>query len=262
MSASEPTGKLLAFASADLPYQLFLPTLATPHRRPAIVFLHGGGDGPFEVMNRQSLPSLLTDNQTFASNFPFVTLLPCSTCRGSPRGWVGQNFAKVNRLIEMLVHQHRVDPHRIALTGQSMGGGGLWRYAAEYPRLFSALVPVCAASQPTAALVDRVCCKEGPTAGCCPPVWAFHGGNDAVVPVSLTDKWTSLLRKGGRGQEVRYTRYPWSPPPPMAEFANLHGHASYEQSYRDPNLYEWLLEQRCGACSLPRAGSRRRRKRK
>ena len=47
-------------ASIDLlPSQIFVPRSHASDLRPVIVFLHGGGDGPYDVMNRQSLPSLL-----------------------------------------------------------------------------------------------------------------------------------------------------------------------------------------------------------
>ena len=43
----------------------------------------------------------------------------------------------------------------------------------------------------------------------------------------------------------------WAPPPPMAEYAQMTGHASYEYAYREPELWSWLLEQRCSACAGP-----------
>ncbi|KAG8460564.1 hypothetical protein KFE25_013214 [Diacronema lutheri] len=241
-----------------LPYQLFVPatrqTEPAMRPRPLLVFLHGAGDGPFEVMNAQSLPGLLLRNASFAADFPFVALFPCSTC-GTPgvRGWSEASFRRVDRLISLAMHAHSVDPARVLLTGQSMGGGGLWRYAAARPRLFAALVPVCAALRPTADAAAAVCCAEGPSAGCCPPVWAFHGANDGSVPVELTDRMVALLdaQPPRAAEQVRYTRYEWAPPPPMPEYADMAGHGSYELAYRDGALYAWLLEQRCAACRGP-----------
>lgn len=230
-----------------LPSQLFRPrTGHAPH--PVIVFLHGGGDGPFDVMNRQSLPSLLLNNQTFADTFPFIVITPCSTCSGGSHGWTAQNFAKIEELVSRVIVQYKGDPTRVSLTGQSMGGGGLWHYASKH--IWSALVPVCASIRPTQALADAACCK-GPSRGCCPPVWAFHGANDQVVPVAATDRMVEMLRAQNHRQQgsVAYTKYPDAPPPPMREFANLIGHGSYELAYRDARLYEWLLQQRCEECA-------------
>lgn len=240
---------------STLPYQLFVPTapLGADELRPVLVFLHGAGDGPFVEMNQQSLPGLLLRNASFAQSFPFVSLFPCSTCGVGSRGWNPDSFSRVDRLIEMAIHEHGGDPHRIALTGQSMGGAGLWRYAASRPRVFSALVPVCAAMFPSPTIAGAVCCLAGPGAGCCPPVWAFHGKNDGSVPVDATDRMLDILRGARRGQVVRYTRYEWAPPPPMPEYAMMEGHGSYELAYRDTALYAWLLEQRCEQCTGPPA---------
>jgi predicted peptidase len=255
-------GRLLAFNEhgedpATLPYQLFVPHTpvhASPSSlKPLIVFLHGAGDGPFEEMNAQSLPGLLLRNASFAASFPFLALFPCSTCHtpGVRAGWHEDSFARVDRLISQLMTSHAADPSRIILTGQSMGGGGLWRYAAARPALFAALVPVCAAMRPSEDVAARICCSDGPEAGCCPPVWAFHGANDGSVPVSATDGMVEMLRALKRGQSVEYTRYEYAPPPPMPEYASMVGHGSYELAYREDRLYAWMLEAKCAACKGP-----------
>lgn len=255
-----PAGRLLAYNERGedpqtLPYQLFVP--AAPPKgagrtRPLLVFLHGAGDGPFREMNAQSLPGLLLRNASFAAAFPFVALFPCATC-GTPgvRGWGEPAFARVDRLIAAVSRAHAVDPARVLLTGQSMGGGGALRYASARPRRFAALVPVCAAVRASAEAARGLCCAAGPAAGCCPPLWAFHGVNDAVVPVAASDRLVDLLNGLRRGQSVRYTRYGWAPPPPMPEYASMAGHGSYELAYREGALYGWLLEQRCPACAPP-----------
>lgn len=237
-------------ASIDLlPSQIFVPRSHASDLRPVIVFLHGGGDGPYDVMNRQSLPSLLLNNHTFARHFPFIVLLPCSTCDSlsSTRGWSSANFDRLERLLELALRRFRGDPTRVYLTGQSMGGYGLWHYAGR-PNIFAALVPVCASARPSQALLEAACCREG-AASCCPPVWAFHGANDRVVPIAFTDKWVQGLRgQSQRKSEVRYTKYDDAPPPPMKEYSHLVGHGSYELAYREPELFEWLLTKRCETC--------------
>lgn len=214
-------GRLQEWTTASdanvLPSQLFLPLSTTSALRPVLIFLHGGGDGPFNVMNRQSLPRLLLSNRTFAATFPFIGIFPCSTCQGrmtfAERGWVPSNFVKVDRLLEAVLKEHSGDPTRVILTGQSMGGGGLYRYAQARRAApqFAALVPVCAAIRPPSTANDHadLCCSN-PTAaaqsGCCPNIWAFHGANDGSVPVSFSDGWVKRLRAQSK-QEVRYTRY-------------------------------------------------------
>ena len=148
-------------ATSLMPAQLFLPRIQAPGRLPVLVFLHGGGDGPFELMNTQSLPGLLASNESFRASFPFIGLFPCSTCSTVERGWVPANLMRVSTLISRLIKEHHADPHRVALTRQSMGGAGLWRYAAG-------------AVAPHAPAVPRACRSGGPTlrpSPCC-----VHGG--------------------------------------------------------------------------------------
>ena len=121
---------------------------------------------------------------------------------------------------------------------------------AAMPHVFSALVPICAALKPTQRMVDATCCADGPAGGCCPPVWAFHGANDAIVPVKYSDDWAALLRAQPQGRDIRYSRYSWSPPPPEP-FRSHTGHGSFEIAFREPKLYRWLREQRCAACHGP-----------
>ena len=181
-------GRLQEWTTASdtnmLPSQLFLPLSTTPGLRPVLIFLHGGGDGPFNVMNRQSLPHLLLSNRTFAAAFPFIGIFPCSTCGGvhatfAERGWVPSNFEKVDRLLQIVIKEHGGDPTRVVLTGQSMGGGGLYRYAQARRAApqFAALVPVCAAIRPpsTANGHAELCCSNATAAaqGCCPNIWAL-----------------------------------------------------------------------------------------
>lgn len=281
------------------PYQYFVPanwSASSMQSVPILVFLHGGGDGPFDLMNKQSLPSLFF-NKTFAQNFPFLTLMPCSTCGHSlapnERGWTPANFERVNNLINDFIRAFRGDVSRIYLTGQSMGGHGLWKYAAAYPYQFAALVPICAAGpgkkgeqrehdiSPLERVVDAVCswryCTEctneylatcslhpfesgvrsrADGCGACPPVWMFHGQNDQVVPVELSDNMHEALQKKNgedsmQPDKLRFTRYVHAPAPPMPEFARLEGHASYELAFRDPRLYLWLLAQSCPFCQVP-----------
>jgi len=54
-------------------------------------------------------------------------------------------------------------------------------------------------------------------------------------------------------KRLEYTRYLTAPGPPMAEFAHLTGHGSYELAFRDASLYSWLLQNECTRCAKPLA---------
>jgi len=240
------SGELLQWHAADglMPAQVFIPRTPTAEpRRPLLVFLHGGGDVGFPQMSGQSLPHLLQSNETFRQNFPFIGLFPCSTCSTPERGWVPGNLARVSMLIARLIKEHHADPHRVVLTGQTMGGAGVWRYAAANPHIFSALVPVSASLNPTRGLIEASCCPEGPSAGCCPPVWVFHVAKDAAVPVRYAEDTVRMLKDQSGDRQVRYTRLSSSGVPQHT--------SCYEYAYRETQLYDWLLQQRCATCHGP-----------
>ena len=60
-------------------------------------------------------------------------------------------------------------------------------------------------------------------------MWAFHGGKDPVVPLEESQRMVDALKKAGV-QDVKLTVYPEA------------GHDSWTETYKNPELYEWLLK--------------------
>mmetsp|Transcript_9496 Transcript_9496/g.15524 ORF Transcript_9496/g.15524 Transcript_9496/m.15524 type:complete len:143 (+) Transcript_9496:552-980(+) len=117
-----------------------------------------------------------------------------------------------------------VDPARVYVTGVSMGGAGVWAAGSAYPTKFAAIAPVCG---------------FGSFKVISTPVWAFHGANDIIVPVSETDRMVNASRKAGN-PEVKYSRYDESPAP--VGWPSYRGHASWLQAYGTNELFYWLLD--------------------
>ena len=61
------------------------------------------------------------------------------------------------------------------------------------------------------------------------PIWVFHGAKDEVVPLKESEILVEELRKVGGN--VKFTVYPEA------------DHDSWTETYANPKLYEWLLEQ-------------------
>ena len=137
------------------------------------------------------------------------------------------------------------------LTGLSQGGIGTWGLASDpkYARRFAAIAPVCGG-------FTRGSRKRAETLSDT-PVWAFHGANDSILPVSLSDESIAALQATSRSAYAgapKYTRieqargsdYSWE----AAGVPNMEGHASWVDAYYPPGtrvggpvpLYEWLLE--------------------
>lgn len=137
--------------------------------------------------------------------------------RGEPGD--AEGLPRAVEAIRALLKSEPIDPARVYVTGQSMGGIGSWAAAARYPELFAAAAPVCGEWS-----VDDVP-KMLPVA-----IWNFHGDKDATVSVEPSRKLVAALKQAGGN--VKYT-----------EFAGV-GHASWGPAYAMPELWAWLFEQR------------------
>jgi len=129
---------------------------------------------------------------------------------------------KLPLLIESLrsiLRKEAIDPTRIYITGQSMGGVGVWGAISQHPDLFAAGAPVCG--------LWRI--EEVPKL-LSVPVWAFHGEQDQTIPAHFTRDITAAIRKAGG--TAKYSEYPGV------------GHESWTKAYEQPELWRWLFTQR------------------
>jgi len=105
-----------------------------------------------------------------------------------------------------------------------MGGFGTWMLAAYQPNRFAAIVPICGGSEPfTTRVIAHI------------SAWVFHGAKDLVVPLKRSEEMVDALKKSGGN--VKFTVYPDA------------GHDAWSQTYANPEVYEWLLQQKRGAKS-------------
>jgi predicted peptidase len=178
---------------------------------PFILFLHGGGEKGDDLnkVKRNGPPKVLDNDK----DFPFIVVSP--QCPGDER-WTAY---KLNALLEGLVEKYRIDKDRIYLTGLSMGGYGTWDLASNYPHWFAAIVPICGGGD-----VRRVRALKDT------PVWAFHGMRDNVIPIERSLELVRALEK--IDGNVKFTVYPEA------------NHNSWSKTYANPELWEWLLNQK------------------
>jgi predicted peptidase len=199
--------------TVKLDYLLYLPAGYDDEKKvwPLLVFLHGSGErgDDLEKVKVHGPPKLIAEGKPL----PFIVVSP----QAPRRRW---DPATLNALLDDLVAKHRVDKNRIYLTGLSMGGAGTWTLAGAYPERFAAIVPICGGGDPA----DAPKLKDI-------PVWVFHGAKDEAVPVSRSEEMVKALREAG-ATTVEFTVYP------DAE------HDSWTDTYANPKLYEWLLQQR------------------
>ncbi len=208
--------------TVDVHYLLYLPGdygQDPQYQWPLIIFLHGAserGDDP-SVITRYSIPAFLTNTLAF----PFIVLSPQSP---SDDVWSNQTDV-LDALLNQIQATYAVDPRRIYLTGQSMGGFGTWAMALKYPARFAAVVPVASGYDVTADEVPPNICDLKAVS-----IWVFHGALDEVIAPDQVTAMVQALQ--ACGSNVRFTLYP--------DADHL---GSSNRAYADPELYDWLLQQ-------------------
>ncbi|MBU1078415.1 MAG: prolyl oligopeptidase family serine peptidase [Spirochaetes bacterium] len=203
----------------ELDYLLYIPKEYSkkPDRKwPLILFLHGSEErgSDLDLLFKNGLPRLLKKRP----DFPFIVVSP--QC---PKDltWFTK-FDDIVALLSKIEADYRVDSRRIYLTGLSMGGDGVWHFAAFYPDHFSAIVPICGSASPFFGFPERV--KKIVNI----PIWVFHGAKDNIVPVKESKNLVRLLKK--YNGNVKFTIYPKA------------GHDSWTKTYKNEELYKWMLK--------------------
>ncbi len=216
-SAEQPPGSQQA-AQLDvkvpvkLNYLLYLPKdYEQKESFPLMLFLHGAGErgDDLELVKIWGPPKLIAEGK----DFPFIVASP--QC---PKGRWWEPIELV-ALIDHISAHYKVDPDRVVVTGLSMGGFGSWSLAAYAPDRLAAIAPICGGGNTYWA--DRFTKI---------PVWAFHGAMDKAVPLQKSEEMVTAITK--RGGNAKLTVYPDA------------GHNSWSATYANPELYEWLLQQR------------------
>jgi predicted peptidase len=219
----------------DMPYRLFRPQGG--RQVPLVVYLHGSGGLGNDNVKQLGLGNtfgtrvwLLPENQR---RFPCFVVAP-----QTDRGWIRYDFTTEGEqgrakevpglgdgarlafeVIDALSSEFPIDPRRIYLTRQSMGGAGTWHMIAQRKGFFAAAVPCCGSPSPDDAAESAAT-----------PVWSFHGIADDTVPVEVSRDRVAALRKAGAH-------------PLATEYPGV-GHEVWEWAYTEPELLPWVFAQR------------------
>ncbi len=199
----------------DIDYLLYLPEGygEKDQQWPLMLFLHGAGErgDDLNLVKKHGPPKLIEQGKPF----PFVVVSP--QC---PQGqWWTEKTDTLMALLDRIESDYDVDSARIYVTGLSMGGFGTWTLATRHPDRFAAIAPICGGGD--WFLADRL--KKV-------PVWAFHGAQDSVVPLALSETMVRAVER--TGGNAKLTVYPEA------------NHDSWTATYDNPELYDWLLSHR------------------
>jgi len=264
--------------SGGMEYQLFLPaawSATGAATYPVVVFLHGHGDGKFTVMHSQSLPRLLSPDQSTSFDGRKCWCLESRYARvtanreappGSPEAFLGEtedlfspladcDFAETFPAIVVMPQgwlpgqmSGWTEPRRDKV--EEITRSVLRKYRGDPARVVltgqsegGAGAWRFAASRPGLWSAVSVICAAAPPSVAQEleglPVWVVGSKQDGLHG---NDAVVAALKERQKGS-TRYTRYIDSPAPPDPEFRDMTGHASYDLIYRDPRLWTWAFKQ-------------------
>ena len=210
-----------------MPYRLFVPrNYDAAKKYPLVLWLHGaagrGTDNLLQISAGNKIGSHSFTKPEFQAGNPAFVLAPqCPLDHYWTGGGTVSPSPQLDLAFEILAAIQKgfsIDPERLYVSGQSMGGAGTWAAITSHPNLFAAAVPLCAYGDPTKMkLVADL------------PIWAFQGDADEIVPLDRVRATIAALRSAG--SHVKFTEYPGV------------GHAVWEKAFLEPDLIPWVFNQ-------------------
>jgi predicted peptidase len=223
-----------------LPYRLFVPlgVSDSTQKYPLILWLHGGGgrgsDNLKQITGADQLGSHFWTTSANQAKFPTFLLAPqCPFQDNWSDPDTNQPFKPLELTMEILASVQKefpIDPARIYIAGQSMGGLGVWSLLQMYSEMWAAALVLSAYDNFTnIPAIARV------------PLWVFQGEDDRSVPVDLVRAMMKQLTKAKAN--LRYTEY------------RKADHEVWTRAFAEPDLLPWLSSQMRGAPAAGQLGT-------
>jgi predicted peptidase len=214
-----------------MPYRLFVPANYDPSQKyPLILWLHGGAgrgsDNLKQISGGNENGTHVWTTPANQAQLPAFVLAPqCPEGRYWSEPETNEISPDLQMALDILASVQKefsIDPDRIYLAGQSMGGLGVWALLQAQPDRWAAALVLCA--------FDNFTNVEGIARV---PVWVFQGDEDMSVPVDLVRQMVKDLKKSGA--QPRYSEY------------HKAGHDVWLKAFAEPDLVPWLAAEKRGA---------------
>jgi predicted peptidase len=211
-----------------MPYRLFVPLdYDAQQKYPLILWLHGaagrGFDNKLQISGGNELGTHTWTTPANQVQLPAFVLAPqCPQDQFWSEPETNEISPELQMALEILASVQKdfsIDPARIYIAGQSMGGLGVWALLQSQPDRWAAALVLCAHDNFTNVRgIARV------------PLWIFQGDADMVVPVVLVRQMVKDLKKSGA--QPRYSEY------------HGVGHEVWEKAFAEPDLVPWIAAQK------------------
>ncbi|HTR77833.1 MAG TPA: PHB depolymerase family esterase, partial [Gemmatimonadaceae bacterium] len=163
-------------AGVVMPYRLFVPPMYDVHQAfPLVVWLHGAGgmgsDNLKQISGDQTPGTHAWTTVNEQAKHPSFVLAPQTTGVWNTDGGKPDRsppLVAVLAIVRALEREYKIDPRRVYIAGQSIGGGGTWTLITSRPTPFAAAIVVCGVTPDTSRAVGAAAM----------PVWVFQGDQD------------------------------------------------------------------------------------
>jgi len=209
-------------------YRLFVaPGYDAAKKYPIVLWLHDAGGRGSDNLKQISGSNfqgshIWTTAENQARYHAFVVAPQADITKGWARPHANGPPVSIRLALEILdaiEKEYSIDPERVYVAGQSMGGEGVWAELSNSPGRFAAAIALCGYGD--ASMIPRVAKV---------PVWIFQGQADPVVNAEVARAWVASLKDAGG--TPKYTEYPGI------------GHAVWDVAFGEPDLTPWLFAQR------------------
>jgi Secretion system C-terminal sorting domain len=210
---------------------------------PLLIFCHGVGElGDGSTSQLPKVLSHSTPRQTEDGIFPTSFYVNGETFKYiviSPQFINTPSTNDVNDVINYCINKYKVNVKRIYLTGLSMGGGAIWRYASESvanAKRLAAIVPVCGNYTVQGNNANNVALANL-------PVWGTTNENDATVSPINTINSVNNINDAPVAISIMAKK---------TIFFGVNSHDAWTQTYNlnfkenGLNVYEWMLQFQSG----------------
>jgi predicted peptidase len=225
--------------NARLPYRLFVPLGYDANRKyPLLLWLHGGdgrgSDNIKQLTKENQLGTHFWITREVQTKFPVFVLAP--QCP-SGQDWAEPEFNQPSKWLLLTMEalakvekDFSIDPDRVYVAGQSMGGIGVWSLLQNYRGTWAGAIILSAYDM----FSDIPAIAEV-------PLWVFQGDADVSVPVTMVRTMMTQLKKAHAN--LRYSEY------------HKVDTEVWNKAFAEPDLVPWLSSQKRGAPAGGQVGS-------